>query len=163
MLGISVVVDALFSDSQAYSKAIFKPTPNQLFTSTNFFSFLFCLAFSIVVEQSFVASITFFINYPLALGYILVIGALQVLGQISIYYIVANFKQHIFPLISTTRKILTVILSIFVFNHYINTLQWVAIGIVFCGMFYEFYEELKHEQHKDQRAELKTTKKEGES
>ncbi len=144
MLGISVVVDAFFSDSQAYSKATFKPTANQLFACTNFFSFVFCLCFSIFVERSFVASITFIVNYPLALGYILVIGALQVLGQISIYYIVSNFKQHIFPLISTTRKILTVILSIFVFNHYINQYQWIAIGIVFCGMFYEFYEELKH-------------------
>ena len=51
---------------------------------------------------------------------LLCIGTLQLVGQICIYYIVSNFKQHIFPLISTTRKILTVILSIFIFNHDIN-------------------------------------------
>lgn len=162
MLGISVVVDALFSDSQAYSKATFKPSPNQLFTSTNFSSFVFCICFSIFVDRSFLPSITFIVNYPVALGYILAIGALQVVGQISIYYIVSNFKQHIFPLISTTRKILTVILSIFFFNHYINQYQWIAIGIVFCGMFYEFYEELKHEKEKDTRNQIKNNK-EGES
>ena len=48
MLGVSVVVDALFSDSQAYSKATFKPTANHLFTTTNFYSFLICAVFSLL-------------------------------------------------------------------------------------------------------------------
>jgi UDP-galactose transporter B1 len=135
-----VIADAFFSDSQAYSKALFKPTSNQLFTITNFYSFIISLLFSIFVDGTFVPSIKFLINYPTAFIDLLMIGLLQVLGQISIYYIVANFKQHIFPLISTTRKILTVILSIFVFGHYANFTQWVAIGLVFVGMFYEFYE-----------------------
>lgn len=143
MLGISVIVDALFSDTQAYAKATFRPTANQLFTITNFYTFLICAFFSLVVERSFFDSIYFLLNYPSALLTIIGIGGLQVVGQISIYYIVSNFKQHIFPLISTTRKILTVILSIFLFNHDVNTYQWVAICIVFLGMFYEFYEELK--------------------
>lgn len=91
------------------------------------------------------------LSYPSALTTIVGIGLLQVIGQISIYFIVANFKQHIFPLISTTRKILTVIISIFVFDHDINQYQWLAIIIVFVGMFYEFYEELKHQKEKDER------------
>lgn len=136
MLGTSVIMDAFFSDSQAYSKALFKPTSNQLFTVTNFFSFIVCTVFTIIVEDSFFAGLKFCWHYPQALWMILGIGCLQVLGQISIYYIVSNFKQHIFPLISTTRKILTLLLSIFLFNHYINSYQWTAIGIVFFGMFY---------------------------
>lgn len=52
-------------------------------------------------------------------------------------------------MISTTRKIITVIASIFYFGHYINNLQWLAIAIVFLGMFYELYEELAHQKHKD--------------
>ena len=135
LLGISVVVDALFSDSQAYCKATFKPTANQLFTSTNLFTFIICSAFSII-EGSLFKCLHFMTNYPDALWNIVGIGILQVVGQISIYYIVANFKQHIFPLISTTRKILTVIISIFIFNHDVNSLQWLAIAIVFGGMFY---------------------------
>lgn len=138
MLTVSVIVDALFSDTQAYQKAKYKPTANQLFTATNLYCFIFSAIFSIL-EGSFSESIKFIINYPQTLLYILSIGILQVIGQISIYYIVSNFKQHIFPLISTTRKILTVIISIFVFDHDINQWQWVAISIVFFGMFYEFY------------------------
>ena len=145
MLGVSVVVDALFSDTQAYQKSMYRPTANQLFTVTNFFGFIICAIFSLF-EGSFQDSITFMVHYPQALMTILGIGVLQVFGQISIYFIVSNFKQHIFPLISTTRKILTVIISIFVFQHDINNYQWLAIIIVFIGMFYEFYEELKHQK-----------------
>ena len=134
-----MVADALFSDSQAYSKAMFRPSANHLFTWTNFFAFLLCLFFSGVIEGSLVPSLQFLVNYPTSLWLILQIGCLQVLGQVSIYYIVSNFKQHIFPLISTTRKILTVIMSIFIFGHYVNNTQWVAITIVFFGMFYEFW------------------------
>ena len=155
LLGISVVVDALFSDSQAYSKAEFKPTANQLFTVTNFYSFLFCILVALI-QQSFIPSIKFLINYPSALLILGGIGVLQVFGQISIYYIVANFKQHIFPLISTTRKILTVIFSIYWFGHDVNGSQWVAIGIVFSGMFYELYEETSHERQKDKLQQMKT-------
>jgi UDP-galactose transporter B1 len=88
------------------------------------------------------------IQYPSALFDIFVVGILQVIGQICIYYVVANFKQHVFPLISTTRKIITVISSIFVYGHYINNWQWFSIFIVFLGMFYELYEELTHRKHK---------------
>jgi UDP-galactose transporter B1 len=67
-------------------------------------------------------------------------GLLQVLGQMSIYYVIVHFKQHMFPLISTTRKMISMLVSIFLFNHKITDWQWVAIGIVFFGMFYELYE-----------------------
>jgi UDP-galactose transporter B1 len=61
--------------------------------------------------------------------------ALQILGQISIYYVISNFKQHIFPLIATTRKVFTVLLSIFIFGHHVNLIQWISIIIVFIGAF----------------------------
>jgi len=76
---------------------------------------------------------------------------LQVLGQVSIYYVISNFKQHMFPLISTTRKVLTVLLSIFIFGHHVNGLQWFSILLVFGGLAYELYEELqgKHDKKKE--------------
>lgn len=144
-----MICDALFSDSQAYSKGSFKPTANQLFTTTNLFGFVFILLFSIFGDQTLLPALEFFKNYPSVLGDLLLASVLQVVGQICIYYVVANFKQHVFPMISTTRKIITVIASIFYFGHYINQWQWVSIGIVFVGMFYELYEELSHQKHKD--------------
>lgn len=69
-------------------------------------------------------------------------SALQVLGQISILYVISNFKQHIFPLISTTRKVFTVLLSIVVFGHEINLWQWGSMLLVFGGSGWELREEI---------------------
>jgi drug/metabolite transporter (DMT)-like permease len=144
-----VICDALFSDSQAYSKGNFKPTANQLFTTTNTYGFVIIFTFSIFGDESLLPTLEFFRNYPSVLADLFYGAVLQVIGQISIYYVVANFKQHVFPLISTTRKMITVIASIFYFGHYINQWQWVSIVIVFVGMFYELYEELTHQKRKD--------------
>lgn len=72
---------------------------------------------------------------------LLMICTLQVFGQVSIYYVVANYKQHIFPIISTTRKIFTFLLSVFIYHHSLNEYQWAAILIVFGGVIYEYFEE----------------------
>lgn len=140
MLVVSILCDALFSDSQAYSKANFKPSANQLFTTANFFTFVFTFFYSIAIDGSIIPSMLFCMNHPRVVVDLLCIGVLQVIGQVSIYYVVANFKQHVFPLISTTRKIVTVLLSIFIFGHTINHWQWISIFIVFFGMSYELYE-----------------------
>lgn len=47
LLALSVIADALFSDSQAYSKVHYKPTANNLFYSANLYTFIFVFVFSI--------------------------------------------------------------------------------------------------------------------
>lgn len=132
---ISIFADAFFTDSQAYSKVNFKPTANHLFTSANFFGFLFVLIFSILKGEAD-NQLRFCMRHPTVIIDILALGLLQVLGQVAIYYVVANFKQHMFPLISTTRKVLTVLLSILVYRHKVNGTQWLAILLVFGGLTY---------------------------
>lgn len=73
---------------------------------------------------------------------ILLVSVLQVVGQISIYYVVANFKQHMWPLISTTRKVMTILLSIYIYNHKVVPLQWLAIVLIFGGLIYEVLDEI---------------------
>ena len=93
-------------------------------------------------EGGLIASLTFCKSHLFLAVNIFYISVLQVLGRISIYFIVLNFKQHIFPLVSTTRKVFTVLLSIFIFNHKMNGYQWLALILVFGGMGYELIDEL---------------------
>lgn len=132
---VAVICDALFSDSQAYCKAHFKPSSNQLFLASNLYGFMFIFAFSIIMGE-LRASIIFCINHPTVIIELFLIGLLQVVGQISVYYVISNFKQHIYPLISTTRKILTILVSIFLFGHKLNAPQWFSLIIVFASMGY---------------------------
>lgn len=79
-------------------------------------------------------------RHPSAVGKLVGIGCLQVSGQVAVYYVISNFKQHIYPLMSTTRKILTILVSIIIFQHSINSNQWLALAIVFLSMAYELYD-----------------------
>jgi drug/metabolite transporter (DMT)-like permease len=66
---------------------------------------------------------------------------------VAVYYVISNFKQHIYPLMSTTRKILTILVSIIIFQHNINADQWFALIIVFLSMAYELYDEVSSQEH----------------
>jgi len=138
---ISISGEALFTDSQAFCKVTYKPTINHLMFTVNFMTTLICLV-SIIIKGDLLDALIFCKSHPFVAVDIFLIGVLQVLGQVSIYFIVLNFKQHIFPLVSTTRKVFTVLLSIFIFNHKMNGYQWVALLLVFGGMGYELVDEL---------------------
>lgn len=137
MILVSIVADAFFSDSQAYSKVTFKPTANHLFTAANLFAFFFVFSIAVVTGE-FIPSMVFLIEHPEAILDVCAICVLQLIGQNCIYLVVANFKQHIYPLISTVRKIITIVLSILVYGHSMTSHQWFAMILVFGGMAYEF-------------------------
>jgi hypothetical protein len=48
-----MVADALFCDSQAYSKSVFKPTANHLFKSANFYGFIVSVIYALATESFF--------------------------------------------------------------------------------------------------------------
>lgn len=60
-----------------------------------------------------------------------------------------------FPLISTTRKVFTVLLSIIIFGHAVNAYQWLSILMVFGGLGYELFEELNEKKHKHDKGKDK--------
>lgn len=138
---ISISGEAFFTDSQAFCKISYKPTVNHLMFTVNLMTTLICFV-SIILKGDLASSIMYCKSHPFVVIDIVLIGSLQVLGQVSIYFIVLNFKQHMFPLVSTTRKVFTVLLSIFIFNHKMNTYQWMALVLVFGGMGYELIDEL---------------------
>jgi hypothetical protein len=63
LLLISMIADALFCDTQAYSKSVFHPTANHLFTSANFFAFLFMAGYAIVTG-TFFSGLQFILEHP---------------------------------------------------------------------------------------------------
>jgi UDP-galactose transporter B1 len=135
LMFISISGEALFTDSQAFCKITYKPTINHLMFTVNLMTTLICVI-GLVLKGDLIDSLIYCKSHPFVVLDIVLISVLQVLGQVSIYFIVLNFKQHIFPLVSTTRKVFTVLLSIFIFNHKMNGYQWCALILVFGGMGY---------------------------
>ena len=69
------------------------------------------------------------------------LSLLQAAGQVAIYFVITNFKQHIFPLIAMTRKVATIILSIVIFKHHVNLGQICCLTLVFGSLAYEILDE----------------------
>jgi len=53
-----------------------------------------------------------------------------------------NFKQHVVPFVTTSRKIFTVVLSIVFFQHKTYWIQNVGIIIVFSTVLFDFIKEV---------------------
>jgi drug/metabolite transporter (DMT)-like permease len=56
---------------------------------------------------------------------------LAFIGHIFIYNMIKNFKQHIVPFVITTRKIISVGISMIYFKHESTFLQMIGLIMVF--------------------------------
>lgn len=78
---------------------------------------------------------------------LLIMSALGTLGQFSIYYIVKHFQPYVTAIITTIRKVLTVLISVIFFNHNLVAMQWLGIVVVFFGVALETLDELMSKDH----------------
>lgn len=139
---MSLLADGFFLDSQSYAKKIFKPEGNELFTYTNGVACLIVTIYSVLVGE-FAKIIEFTSTHREVTMYIVAISLLGTVGQLFIYYIVKNFEPYVTAIITTIRKIITVMVSIVLFNHTLMPLQWVGVALVFFGVALEMLDEMK--------------------
>jgi uncharacterized membrane protein len=106
-----------------------------MMTEINKWVTIICFAASIVTMQ--IGDILIFIyTHNLFIIHLLANGVLSTLGQMFVYRMIKQFKQHFVPFVVTTRKILTVGLSIIYFNHETNLVQVLGIILIFCIVTY---------------------------
>jgi UDP-galactose transporter B1 len=106
---------------------------------------ILCSLLMLFLQGHLTSSIEFCMTHQEITWDLLWYGALSVAGQVSIYFIILNFKQHMFPLISTSRKVITVLLSIYIYQHPTNVWMWLALVLVFGGLIYELVDELYYD------------------
>lgn len=76
--------------------------------------------------------------HPLFVVHLLSLSILSALGQFVVYTMIKLFKQHIVPFIITTRKILTVLISIVYYHHKTSIVQLSGMSLVIGAVVYEF-------------------------
>lgn len=69
--------------------------------------------------------------------HIIMLGLSNAISAIFIYKIISIFRQHVYPLVSTVRKCITVGVSILYFGHHIEFAQLIGIVLVFGGVMLE--------------------------
>ena len=78
----------------------------------------------------------YMVKHPQFCWDLLIMSLAAFVGQIFIYRMIKEFKQHIVPFVVTTRKIITVGLSLVYFNHQTSVGQVISIIVVFAVTVY---------------------------
>ena len=72
------------------------------------------------------------------------------LGQVFIFLTIHHFSPLTTTTITTTRKFVTILLSVYKFGHVLDLYQWFSIGFVFCGLYLGIAAKLiESKQHTD--------------
>lgn len=79
-------------------------------------------------------SIRFITAHPSALAPLAAYAALGGLGQIFIFETISHFGSLTLVTITVTRKLFTMLLSVFVFGHQLSQGQWAGVAVVFVAI-----------------------------
>lgn len=87
---------------------------------------------------------------PEILEKILKFALCSAVGQSFIFYTIANFDPLVLATVTTTRKVFSVLLSIFLKGHSLSGTGWVGIALACSGIFSEMQAKMsKSRQKKD--------------
>ena len=94
------------------------------------------LAISLVSMQ-LTYTIDFVLHHDELFLHIIIMALLSALANLFIFKIITLFRQHVYALVGTVRKCITVGVSILYYGHQISFLQLIGIFLVFGGVLLE--------------------------
>ncbi|WWD06091.1 hypothetical protein V865_004176 [Kwoniella europaea PYCC6329] len=78
--------------------------------------------------------ISFILSHPTVLSPLLAYALLGGLGQLFIFETIQHFGSLTLVMVTVTRKLFTMLLSVVVFEHQLTKGQWIGVGVVFGGI-----------------------------
>eukprot|EP00548_Thalassiothrix_antarctica_P002078 CAMPEP_0194130514 /NCGR_PEP_ID=MMETSP0152-20130528/1538_1 /TAXON_ID=1049557 /ORGANISM="Thalassiothrix antarctica, Strain L6-D1" /LENGTH=324 /DNA_ID=CAMNT_0038825061 /DNA_START=331 /DNA_END=1301 /DNA_ORIENTATION=+ len=138
---LSLVLDGVTAGFQKRlkeetAKVGVKPKPYDYMFWTN----LFMCGTAVVIALGLgevQTGVAFCSNNPEVLQKIIKFALCSAVGQSFIFYTIANFDPLILSTVTTTRKIFSVLLSIFLKGHSLSTVGWSGIGLACSGILSE--------------------------
>lgn len=98
-----------------------------------------------------------FLEYnPNALYYNIVTAITSTTGQFAIFYTIKRFGPIVFTVIMTTRQMLSIVVSNYLFNHEMSFQSYIGAVIVFSVIGYSIYRKIKEKQSKDTATAVST-------
>ena len=140
VIGIALLVASLAADSLTsyYNEQVrrsYRPSSLQSMRMLCGFGVL-CTAPLLILLNLFVRERSVFSylgKFPEILNDILVFGVFSAIGQVFIFWGLKIAGSLTLIIITTTRKFVTVIASIVIFNHFLTGTQWICMVLVFAG------------------------------
>lgn len=136
LLVLSLLMDGVTGPLQERLVSKFQPSTHQLMFWQNFTAALWLLL-ALVITGEGGQAVAFVSKYPETLQDVFAFSFVSALGQNFIFYTVRNFNALVVTTITTTRKMFTILLSIFIYKHSVKPRQWVGLGLVFAAITWE--------------------------
>ncbi|KAK6205596.1 UDP-galactose transporter [Scheffersomyces amazonensis] len=140
----SMLLDGLTNSTQDQifklnKNAVNKVTGAKLMCILNLLVCILTLLYSLIwkYDTEIDYTIKFIHKHPHVLVNILEFSIFGAVGQIFIFIILEKFDSLILVTATVTRKMISMILSVVLFGHYLTSLQWCGVGLVFGGIGYE--------------------------
>ena len=113
-----------------------KPKPYDFMFWTNLFMCLTATVIAAVLGEV-TSGFSFMFANPEVLSKIIKFAICSAVGQSFIFYTIANFDPLVLSTVTTTRKIFSVLLSIFLKGHSLSMTGWSGIAMACCGILSE--------------------------
>jgi len=160
LLGVAYIIGSLVLDGVTAgfqkrlkvetAKAGVTPKPYDFMFWTNFFMFLTALVIAGVLGE-LQSGLGFCTANPEIFSKIIKFAVCSAVGQSFIFYTIANFDPLILSTVTTTRKIFSVMLSIFLKGHSLSLMGWSGIALSCGGIISELQAKSKGKPKKDKK------------
>lgn len=117
-----------------------KPKPYDFMFWTNLYMGVTATLFALFLGE-FGTGISFCLNNPVIFQKILKFAVCSAVGQSFIFYTIANFDPLVCTTITTTRKVFSVLLSIFINGHAMSRQGWLGITLASAGILSELQDK----------------------
>lgn len=161
-VALSLLADGLVGAKQSEIRKVYKPNPMDFMQHCNKFITLISLVIGIVNGEAF-EFYNFATENPGVIRDMLQVAFAATLGQCFIFYTVSTFGPFRLALITTTRKFITIIASIMIFEHRMVMEQWVCVFVIFFAIGLELYDSKNREKGKEAKGDVTQEHKEDKS
>jgi len=154
LLGINLLLDGLTNSTQDYIFTTFRPYSGpQMMCANNMMSSIITLSYLALSPYlvhtgigeylgmdiasgggELTAAIAFMRRHPSVWTDVLGFAACGAVGQVFIFYTLSAFSSILLVTVTVTRKMLSMIFSVFWFGHSLTGMQWLGVGLVFGGV-----------------------------
>lgn len=110
--------------------------PYDLMFWTNLFMGLTAITVALVLGDA-AKGIKFCVDNPIILEKILKFSICSAIGQSFIFYTISEFNSLVCTTVTTTRKVFSVLLSIFLHGHKLSSTGWLGISVASAGILSE--------------------------
>ena len=145
-IGLLLLAGSLFMDSitsyyNEFTRRKYRPSSFQIMQLCSGYGII-CILPLVLILNLFIRESSVFvylIKFPQVLIDIIAFSAVSAIGQTFIFWGLKIFGSLTLIIITTTRKFLTVIVSIMIFNHFLTSTQWLCMILVFSGTLLDLF------------------------